>query len=89
MADIKGCNQSLGSFPKLLGHQCVFLNLGGPVAGICLGVYFGCGPRTVPVTARIITFLAGDPQKTFISHCYCEGAISKVYYLTVISNKHN
>ena len=39
-------------------------------------IYLGCGPLTVTVTTRIITFLVGDSYKTFISHCYWEGAIS-------------
>ena len=26
-------------------------------------VYFGCGPLTVTVTTRIVTFLVGDPYK--------------------------
>ena len=35
------------------------------------------------MTTRIITFLVGDPdQKTFICHCYCEGATSKVYFFS-------
>ena len=42
-------------------------------------VYVRSTPHPVTVTTRIITFLVGDPYKTFISHCYCEGAISKVY----------
>ena len=30
---------------------------------ICIYIYIGCGPLTVTVTTRIITFLVGDPYK--------------------------
>ena len=41
---------------------------------IYIYIYLGCGSLPVTVTTKIITCSVGDPHKTFIYHCYWEGA---------------
>lgn len=42
-------------------------------------VHFGLSPYPVTITTRIVTFLVGDPYKTFICHRYWEGGRPKVH----------
>ena len=46
--------------------------------------HIGCGPLTVTVTTKIITFLIGNPYKPY--HCYCEGATSNFHTSSLMGN---